>query len=311
MNIFIAIDRDVVAPGFYRVDNGGGYAKGFLKNIERNFSDSKLHSVLFVEQLIFKSVLQAATLKKFVKGVWVKPTSEMGFLESKSIITSVSEIRSSGLNYEDNIFDGYIKSKDHMEQLLALLPGNDSRVIITNRNNLSEFMVNRSIPPSGVYLSDIYGEKALYGVSDYSEDVWRRVRSAIVDVFSNLGANSVSIKDVTDGGFDAKINVSEKLLKKLSLELGFSVKRKVKFDFDLELDPHFNKEAAEMSLSMLRPVEQLHQVAKHILAGGRVKSVHQNIDMDISFGVNFNALTLMQGVFEGGNQRKLNVKVIF
>jgi hypothetical protein len=309
MKVYIGTEDEILNCGYYTASDDKKYIEELLNELKSQNTWQIINYSYW--KLLFASITalkRSYTPKEFKKIAVVSPhhsdDNDFG-----SIVTKNGDIINSKFNHNDTIFRGYFKSKDHLEQVSSLLPGNDIKFIVTNHRNLTKLDPN--IVQPGLYITNVYSENRMHSIKDYSIDVWKGVGVGINRVFSNLGAKKITIKDTTSNELKGSLAISEKLLKKLSLELGFNFNRKEKFDLSFELEPAFNKEKAGLHLELLRPADQLYQLASYIIDDGRITSIKQNIDIDISFGLNINALTLLQGSFEGGNQRKLEVDISF
>lgn len=225
---------------------------------------------------------------------------------SSNVITK-NTIQESEINYNDPLFCGIFKNKVLFDSLLDSFQTSDSEIIICNLDEVNKY-VTEKLHGLGVYLVH---DDTLLPSANFSDNMWSYVREGIIGVFGNLNAIKMHLVDKTIIDSNANIGISKKLMA-IAPEIGLNFNRKCTYEIQCELNGTLDISKAKQSMHKLNMFSDLKLLASQMIDNPKhLKSIKQNIQLDISFGVNMNMLTLLQGSFEGGYSRQFELLLEF
>jgi hypothetical protein len=228
-------------------------------------------------------------------------------IQYKSLIVPKRTIVKANLDYDSELFCGAFKSGDYFQSMVSLLPTDDSEFVICN---IGEVNRNCDKKVSGVGLHLVH-ESGVSPASNYSNFVWEYLRQGVVEVFGNLNAKRVSLKDKTNIEAAANISLS-KSARAAIIEAGLLFDKKCSYEISCELNGTLDTKKASQSLHKLRMFSVLNSLAQQGIENPtHLKSVSQSVQLDVSFGIDVNLLTLLQGAFAGGYTREFDLKIEF
>ena len=225
----------------------------------------------------------------------------------KSHTITKKTIGESGIDYDDDLFCGIFKNKKHFEFLLDSFETSDSEIVICNIDEVNNYLTDKS-ENLGIYFVK---DEMIYTASNYSDDMWSYIKEGIIDVFGNLDAKKIYLKDKTNINTNINISFSKELID-IAPEIGLNLNRKCEYEIECEQNGTLNVSKAKMSINKLNMFKDLKVLALQMVDNPKhLKSIKQNVQLDISFGVNMKMLTLLQGSFEGGYSRKFDLYIEF
>ncbi|WP_125828571.1 hypothetical protein [Pseudomonas weihenstephanensis] len=237
-------------------------------------------------------------------------SNSKSFIEMKANVIDKKTLVGSGLKYNDEIFSGVFLNKTQYEFMVKNLPSDDSDLVICDPS-IAYSIYGVSVSQPGVYIAE---NNFVVPANNFSGGKLERVRVAILETFSNLGASRISVKDVTDSNIDMKTVLSKDLFKN-SVNLGISHSKKLEFDFSVGYNASNSSvdlARAKKAVLGLDCVPELSQVAQHlILKPGSTSNIRKTVSLDISFGVKTELVSVFQGSYEGGYNRKFSVEIDF
>jgi hypothetical protein len=315
MKLFIAKDDYISEPGFYGFKGEAKTYGDFLNAEFRHHPHiltpiaDPLSSVWSAGKALYNYLTDEEQLLKIgdiPKNALSDGNSIFNIFHLSKIIDKGSLIKRE-ISYENPFFDGYFINNDHFKLALDLLVGNDSTIIICNKGMLSRFSKTEIIK-SGIYIQDSYDEKRIHILSDYSISNWTDLRESMITVFGKLGINRLKIDDKSTIDASAAVEIDENLLKSMSVALGFSAKRHEEFSLDISFKPVFEPKQAKQSLYRLKHFNDLHALASHMIeTNSKAKITNRTVTLDTSFGLNIRALSYLQGTFDVGHIRTIEI----
>jgi hypothetical protein len=217
---------------------------------------------------------------------------------------------SAKVDYDNPLFQGVFSNKTQYSTLVKNLPSDDSDIIICDPP-LAQAIYAATVSQPGVYLAE---KNNVIAASKFSEGRLERLRVAILQAFSSLGASRIYVKDMTDITFNAESELPEELVKNAAnLKISFS--KKLDFDFSVEYNKDnldIRPENAKEALLFLRCAPELAQTVEHLIANPKaINKIRKTVSLDISFGMKAEVISIFQGAFAGGYNRKFAVEVDF
>lgn len=222
-----------------------------------------------------------------------------------SLVISKGTIIDGNLKHNNKIFKGIFKTERHFNEIVNSLPSTDSEICICDINTINKYIIDK-VSTVGIYL---VGSGRVLSAMNYSDQMWSHVREGILNVFGNLNVKKIHLSDMTSA--NAEINISTEL-KQLSADIGLRFDRRSTYELYSELNGTLDTLKAEQSISELDLVPSLRVLAKQMIDNPtHLKTVKHNISVDISFGVDINLLTRLQGSFDGGYNRVFSLEMTF
>ena len=248
-------------------------------------------------------------------GLEVLDTSKAGansssYIERKANVVDKKTLLSSSLKYDDPIFSGVFLNKTQYTSLLKNLPSDDSDIVICDPK-LAYTIYGVTVPYPGVYLAENH---FVVAANKFSEGKLERLRTAILETFSNLGASRISVKDLTSTNMEASTTLSKEIIKNAE-KLDISFSKKLDFDFTVEYNPSnssIDPTRAKKAVLGLDCAPELAQAAKHLISKpGTISRIQKMVHLDISFGMKADLISVFQGSYQGGYNRNFAVEIDF
>lgn len=232
------------------------------------------------------------------------------YIERKANVVDKKTLLSSSLKYDDPIFSGVFLNKTQYISLLKNLPSDDSDIVICDPK-LAYTIYGVTVPYPGVYLAENH---FVVAANKFSEGKLERLRTAILETFSNLGASRISVKDLTSTNMEASTTLSKEIIKNAE-KLDISFSKKLDFDFTVEYNPSnssIDPTRAKKAVLDLDCAPELAQAAKHLISKpGTTSKIKKMVHLDISFGMKADLISVFQGSYQGGYIRNFAVEIDF
>lgn len=232
------------------------------------------------------------------------------YIERKANVVDKKTLLSSSLKYDDPIFSGVFLNKTQYTSLLKNLPSDDSDIVICDPK-LAYTIYGVTVPYPGVYLAENH---FVVAANKFSEGKLERLRTAILETFSNLGASRISVKDLTSTNMEASTTLSKEIIKNAE-KLDISFSKKLDFDFTVEYNPSnssIDPTRAKKAVLDLDCAPELAQAAKHLISKpGTTSKIKKMVHLDISFGMKADLISVFQGSYQGGYIRNFAVEIDF
>ena len=232
------------------------------------------------------------------------------YIERKANVVDKKTLLSSSLKYDDPIFSGVFLNKTQYTSLLKNLPSDDSDIVICDPK-LAYTIYGVTVPYPGVYLAENH---FVVAANKFSEGKLERLRTAILETFSNLGASRISVKDLTSTNMEASTTLSKEIIKNAE-KLDISFSKKLDFDFTVEYNPSnssIDPTRAKKAVLGLDCAPELAQAAKHLISKpGTTSKIKKMVHLDISFGMKADLISVFQGSYQGGYIRNFAVEIDF
>ena len=216
------------------------------------------------------------------------------YIERKANVVDKKTLLSSSLKYDDPIFSGVFLNKTQYTSLLKNLPSDDSDIVICDPK-LAYTIYGVTVPHPGVYLAETH---FVVAANKFSEGKLERLRTAILETFSNLGASRISVKDLTSTNMEASTTLSKEIIKNAE-KLDISFSKKLDFDFTVEYNPSnssIDPTRAKKAVLDLDCAPELAQAAKHLISKpGTISKIKKMVHLDISFGMKAELVSVFQG----------------
>lgn len=220
-------------------------------------------------------------------------------------IISKETIIDSSIKYNDKLFKGIFKSERHFNEIVKSLPSFDSEIYICDPHTIKQINPHELLPV-GIY---VMGSGKIIPSRNYSDQMWSHVREGILGAFGNLNVKKIHLIDTTSSSAKSNINAD---LKNLSADIGLNFERKSSYEIISELNGTLDTLKAEQYLSQLDHTPSLKILAKQMIDNpNHLKSIKHNLILDISFGMDIDLLTRLQGSFEGGYNRTFKLEMEF
>jgi len=231
-------------------------------------------------------------------------------IERKANVIDKKTLLSSNLKYDNPIFSGVFSNKTQYTSLLKNLPSDDSDIVICDPK-LAYSIYGVTVPQPGVYLAQ---KHLVFAANKFSEGKLERLRTAILETFSNLGASRISVKDLTNTNLEASTNISKELIKNAA-NLDISLSKKLDFDFTIEYNSNnlpIDLTRAKKAVLGLDCTPELSQAAEHLISKpGTISKIKKMVHLDISFGMKAELVSVFQGSYQGGYNRNFAVEIDF
>ena len=232
------------------------------------------------------------------------------YIERKANVVDKKTLLSSSLKYDDPIFSGVFLNKTQYTTLLKNLPSDDSDIVICDPK-LAYTIYGVTVPHPGVYLAETH---FVVAANKFSEGKLERLRTAILETFSNLGASRISVKDLTSTNMEASTTLSKEIIKNAE-KLDISFSKKLDFDFTVEYNPSnssIDPTRAKKAVLDLDCAPELAQAANHLIfKPGSTSKIKKMVHLDISFGMKADLISVFQGSYQGGYIRNFAVEIDF
>lgn len=225
------------------------------------------------------------------------------------VFDNESRILNNNLNvfYDNIIFEGLFQSKEHFN---LIFPTNKiSELFIVNKEYVGKYFPNTKNINLGLNI-ELQDANILVPLSHISTVSWEYITVIIREVFDNLGAKEIIIKDNTDVNANLEYDIKriESILKtKINVALSH------KFEFTQKY-----KEGSSQPINIEHLLPILDKYVPHIAQTAREQIRHQRKGetkfeecIDVQFGVSVDVALAFQGTFKGGFKRNLSIEVIF
>lgn len=232
------------------------------------------------------------------------------YIERKANVVNKKTLLDSNIKYDNPIFSGVFSNKTQYTSLLKNLPSDDSDIVICDPK-LAYTIYGVTVPRPGVYLAENH---FVVAANKFSEGKLEKLRIAILETFSNLGASRISVKDLTNTSLEANTNHSKEFIKNAA-NLDISLSKKLDFDFTVEYNSSnatIDPVRAKKAVLGLDCAPELAQAAEHLIAKpGSTSKIKKMIQLDISFGMKSELVSVFQGSYQGGYNRSFAVDIDF
>jgi len=284
-----------------------------LKDIASSIADAKILPTSWGEAALtlFNPLLgPTATLGKAIYNSIEKMGLDIVETGIKVNVIDKKTLLSAGVGYDNPLFQGVFSNKIQFNTLIKNLPSDDSEIVICDPQ-LAQSIYGAPVPQPGVYLAE---KNNVIAASKFSEGRLERLRVAILEAFSNLGASRIYVKDLTDVTLKAESELPKELVKNAA-NLNISFSKKLDFDFSVDYNRNnltTSPETAKRALQFLRCAPELAQTVEHLIANPKaISKIRKTVSLDISFGMRAEVVSIFQGSYAGGYNRKFAVEIDF
>ena len=306
---------DILIVGKHFIGKPGRIVKNeiTLKDIASSIADAKILPSSWSEaalSLVNPLLGPTANLGRAIYDSMSKMGLDVMDTGIKGNVIDKKTLRSAGLGYDDPLFQGVFSNKIQYTTLVKNLPSDDSEIVICDPQ-LAQAIYGGAAPNPGVYLAE---KNNIIAASKFSEGRLERLRVGILEAFSNLGASRIYVKDLTDTSFKAETELPKELVKNAA-NLSISFSKKLDFDFSVDYNKvqlKISTERARRALEFLRCAPELAQTVEHLIANpGAINRIRKTVSLDISFGMKAEVVSIFQGAYAGGYNRKFAVEIDF
>lgn len=309
MQLLLATNSPIPHPGYIVTEST---KRDFFEIFGEELKDRGVFDLIYspwVTKVIYNYFSQdevKRTIYPLKSAISSKPELA-GKIYPKSNIITKKTLIDAAVKFDDALFYGVFKSKAHYDYILSALPTSDSELVICDVGTINTHSTRKAQGP-GFYI--LRGGEAV-PANNYSNSVWSLIHHGIVEVFGNLNAKKIHLKDKTDTSVSSTVSLSEEL-SALPLELGINLKAKCSYEICCEMNGTLDTYKASQALHKLEMFSALQLLAQQMIDNPtHLKKVAQNVQLDISFGVGIKLLTMLQGSFEGGYTREFDLEIQF
>lgn len=315
MDILVVAKKFTGKPG--RIVKKEVTAKEIISLYSKHLNISTVSALIMPATSIIAGAVMGKVILDDIKNLGLEvidsddaDANQKSYTESKANVIDKKTLISSNLKYDNPIFSGVFSNKIQFTSLLKNLPSDDSDIVICDQK-LAHSIYGVTITNPGVYLAE---NNFVVTANKFSEGKLEKLRTDILETFSNLGASRISVKDLTNTSLEASTQLSKELNKNAA-NLKISLTKNLDFDFTVEYNASnssIDLDRARKSVRGLDCAPELAQTAEHLISKpGTVSKIKKMVHLDISFGMKPELISVSQGSYQGGYNRSFAVDIEF
>lgn len=317
MRTFLVVEK-LLNPGVYSVELSN-MAKEFIKeNVNLKFpffQINKLYNLIYARTLKYKQesydLLNINSRSEILKDKSVLPfgIDEMMYFTNSPIFKTENNNLNESLYlfYNEQFFQGCFNSEEHFK---LVFPSNTyAELIIVDRKFVNKYFKNTKDIKYGLNV-ELEGFEELIPLSHLIEKSWQKLTVLIREVFFNLGAIEIHIKEKKDNTGNIEFDY-----KKIESMVKCKINTDFKYDFVFDQTRSNGFYKPENIKHLLPTLEkyapQFAQSAKEQITMRDKGEIHYSETIDMTFGISLNIVAVFQGGFKYGYKKNISLDVVY